>query len=238
MSEVTYRGDVAAREAPGSGLMENGHVTRVVYRGTLESVKAAMPAKGSQVSEGGETRLVARTSVTPLKGGLAEGVVELKAARATLNAQNQSAVWEVEMAQIEKPLLAHPDYDGYAAQVLAWRDGDPSLKGEYKYTDSSGAIQALAGKALEAARKIAKGVESYLVFAPVATKNTYIRRLPADFGARCGRIDTPDLRPSGRNWQWLKTADRCAMTEDGTWTRTEQWTAADEWDADLYGEVQ
>lgn len=237
MSEVISKGDVAAREAPGSGLMENGLVTRVVYRGTLESVKAAMPAKGSQVSKGGETRLVARTSVTPLKGGLAEGVVELKAARMTLNVQNQCAVWEVEMAQIEKPLLAHPDYAGYSAEVMAWRASEPGLLAAYKYLDENGQERALAGKALEAAQKIAKGVESYLVFAPVATKTTYIRRLPNDFGKNCGKREAPDLRPYGRPWRWLKTADRCQDTGDGTWARTEQWTGADEWDEDLYEEA-
>ncbi|NLF85228.1 MAG: hypothetical protein GX571_03890 [Lentisphaerae bacterium] len=35
-------------------------------------------------------------------------------------------------------------------------------------------------------------------------------------------------------YTWLKTADRIVQNAKRQYTRTEQWTASDKWDTDLY----
>ena len=46
-------------------------------------------------------------------------------------------------------------------------------------------------------------------------------------------IQEPPVSVPG-TWSWLKTADRVVQTAKKQYQRTEQWTASDKWDTDLY----
>lgn len=153
---------------------------------------------------------------------------------------NEETVYEVESAQLEKPLLSHKDFRGYAAAVSAWMNsGDPKMRAAHQYYDDNGDVATLDGPADELAGKIEKGIESYLVFSPVArvTSRRFDGRTPTGVGGQCGkRCDPPGqiLSMVGGTWKWLKTGDRCRLSGDMTVERIEEWTAADEWDEDLY----
>ena len=121
---------------------------------------------------------------------------------------------------------------GMAEHLAAWRDGsDDKLRRENKYKDAADAVKALTGEEIKWANKIRKGVESYLVFAPVVTRVSEYEGRPQTGG--CGKIGAPDAAVAG--YAYLKTADRAVQNDKKSWTRTEQWTGADKWDADIYG---
>ena len=214
----------------------------IVKQGRYADLKGQVPAKGSTF----EGITVVHAELSPAKGGMATltvtGTDESASHYTGSDNDRGSVTYEVEMAQIEKPILCHKMFSAYAEQVTAWRDGDPALRAKLKYVDGNNGVRNLDGKALDAAKLIRKGVESYLVFAPVARKITRstkpsVRAFGA-VGGKCGKIDNPPGKLSAMvagSWKWLKTADRAEETSGGGSQRVEEWTGADEWDKDLYG---
>ncbi len=232
------KGDVLPKQQPGSGATELGGKLTLKFKGlngqlfdTL--VNAALP----------RTHTVVSRVKTPGKGGLAECVVVLKEKTVSPGTGEGGAdelldsTYEIEMAQLEKPLLSHPSYSGYADVVDKWRNSPPEIRNANEYVtgvdaDGEYTTASLSSSELPVIAKIRKGVESYLVFVPVVTKTTVSVTMPS-VGAGIGKRGAPGLAPSG-TWEWLKTGDKAVQRQDGSWERIEQWTAADVWDHDLY----
>ena len=196
----------------------------MVIRGVAASVKAAIPAIGSTVTIGGVSCKVVSTDYQPDRNG-ASATLTINGSKAKGDSADEEVTWEVEMAQIEKSIVSHPKYAAYADAVQAWRD-DPS-------TDTSG----YASDALECIDKLKRGVESYIVFAPVIRKTT-VTDDSVTVGAGLGKIVStaptpPEVTVSG-SWDWLKTRDSVSVDGDNLVRRVEEWTGADEWDADIY----
>jgi hypothetical protein len=235
-----YKGNTSDQEQASSGRRTyrrgaKRQMTKVV-RGRLHSVEANAPKPGDTVSIRGKSCVATGVDVQPERGGMATLTVSAVLKR---HGSDVEITWEIEMAQIEKPILSHPKFAQYSAEVSAWRDGtDPALRLAHKYLDASGSQQSLTGDALKAAQKIEKGVESYLVFAPVIRKTTRSDD-NLTVGGGLGKKGTAPSLPSGISvsgtWQWLKTKDNVSVDGDQLSTRIEEWTAADEWDQDLYG---
>ena len=213
----------------------------IVKQGKYDDLRGVVPAKGSNY----DGLTVVSAELSPAKGGMAKLTVtgtDESASRYTGENEAPGIDYEVEMAQIEKPIRCHPNFKAYAEQIAAWDAADPALRAELKYKDSNGDVQSLQGHAAVAARLILKGVESYIVFAPVARKTTNSAK-PAvkafgKVGGRAGKIDSPPEKLRSMvagGWEWLKTADRAVEMGRGGSQRIEEWTAADEWDRDLYG---
>lgn len=233
-----YRGDVTVKEQPGSGATELGGQITLRFKGKDDAgfdatVTAAIPA----------THAVVSRRKTPGKGGLAECVVVLKPKTVSPGTGAEGAdetldcTYEIEMAQLEKPILAHPSYSAYAEAIDAWRNSPPEIRNANKYVvgrDENGeyVTEDLLG-AIAVADKIRKGIESYIVFAPVVTKTTENGATMPAVGANAGKRCAPKVKPAG-TWEWLKTGDKAVQRQNNTWERVEQWTAADEWDHDLY----
>ena len=232
-----YKGDVSAQQQPGSGATELGGQITLKFKGQDDSsfdstVRAAIPS----------THYVVSRRKTPGKGGLAECVVVIrkKASGPSGGSGDNllSCTFEVEMAQLEKPLLAHPDFAGYADVVNKWMNSPPEIKNANKYVsgvDANGAAttEDVTGEALtKILPLIRKGVESYLDFAPVVVKTSVSDDMP-DVGEDIGKRCAPDVEPDG-DWDWLKTGDRAVQQQDGSWQRVETWTGALEWITDIY----
>lgn len=234
-----YKGDVTVKEQPGSGATELGGQITLRFKGKDDAdfdatVTAAIPA----------THAVVSRRKTPGKGGLAECVVVLKPKTVSPGTGAEGAdetldcTYEIEMAQLEKPLLSHPSFSGYADHIDAWRNSPPEIRNANQYvtgTDENGEYEteSLTSSELVVADKIRKGVESYLAFVPVVTKTTVNGATMPAVGANAGKRCAPKVKPQG-TWEWLKTGDKAVQRQDNTWEHIEQWTAADEWDHDLY----
>ena len=213
----------------------------IVRQGRYADLKGQVPDRGSPF-EGGT---VVSADLQPSKGGMALLSVTVRdsaSSRYVDNDGDREIIYEVEMAQLEKPLLSHPDFKAYAGPVDNWRCASPVLRASFKYEDADGEHE-LYGAGLDAAKLIMKGVESYLVFAPVLRRTTCSPKKPRSafkgVGGLCGKVVTPPAKLRGMasgKWEWLKTADRARTASGGGSERVEEWTGADEWDKALYKE--
>ena len=245
-------GDTDIRETSESGTINvEAMITRdVVLAGMyadLFAMLAEMLAGDSYSEYTGFS--VASANLTRKKGNLGKLVLKLVPTTAwsgTIvgSTPPSSTVWEFDMAQIEKPLSSHPalmddtqnpDLVSNATKLELWRNEQRTdLRNAFKYlpTPASSDAEAvtLEGIVKKFAIKILRGVESYIVFAPVVSKTSVYSGRP-ETGA-IGMIEDPYY--CDPDFEYLKTGDHSVQNTDKTWTRTEKWTGADSWDHDLY----
>lgn len=243
-------------EAPESGHYESDKDTRTLIKivtGDYATLMSSLPAKGSVFEARGVRGKVIKVTVDPLKGGKAKMTITGMRAPQTQDENDdpvddgaEETVYEVEQAQLEKPLLTKSDFSGYVEHIEAWKNARPELKAAYKYEEINAVgdtvVSTLTSTEIAIATKILKGIESYLVFAPVA-RCTTTSSLPLQTKG-CGKRSTPPagctaLINDANEWTWLKTRDNVRRSaKDGTYVRTEEWTAAriadGGWDTDIY----
>jgi len=240
---VISKGDTGIRELPDSGVITAGDQLRktLKYAGTLSALAAVQPLRGDTVT--GHSGYEVESSVlTPGKGNMAEMQVNLVATSASfITPAVIRDKYDVDWMRIERPIETSPYLGDAAAQAAAaivldlWRNGEPALRAQYKYIDAAGVEQTLADKVLDIAKKIMKGVESYLVFTPVVQRVRAYRGRPTTGG--CGVPENPPANTIA-GYVFLKTADRLSDQDESISIRTEEWTGALEWDADLYPEAE
>lgn len=230
---TAYKGNTAVRETWESGAIIRGDVDRIeiVKTGKFADLQAVLPAKGAELVTGYTVEIA---KLDPRKGGMGRlsiTLVEKDTTSGTVPVGALSSTIEIDMAQLEKPILTMSDYSAYAPEIELWKASSAAQRSQYKYTDAAGAEQTLAGNALVVAQLALKGVESYLAFNPVITRVSIYKSRPTP--ANYGKIDTPPVTAPG-TWVYLKTGDRIVQGTDKKYTRTEQWTGADEWATELY----
>jgi hypothetical protein len=242
MSTPVIKGNSAVHLHHTTGRVQVADTTTrsIVRQGLYADLEGQVPDRGSHF-EGGT---VVSADLQRTKGGMGLLTVTVRDSSSSIYIDtdgDREIVYEVEMAQLEKPILSHPDFSAYAADVDAWRNAAPADRAAMKFRDASNNAVELQGKALAAARLIQKGVESYLVFSPVARRTTKDPRRPrkafSGIGRDCGKIVPPPgklLGMASGTWQWLKTADRAVQASNGGSERVEEWTAADKWEETLY----
>ena len=165
--------------------------------------------------------------------------------------KDDTETWLLEWQEISKDIRTWPgktDEKPDLAALRLWEalaSSDPTSYNAYIYNTQDGS--KLTGNTLLLAQMIREqGIESYLVFTPTITKISTLTEL-GDFSSNVGKIDTPTSASSDSvvgsievskftalAKQWLKTADRIQTALDGTIQRTEVWTGADVWNANLY----
>lgn len=246
MSDVKGDRSVHAHVSGGRMSVAERRTVTFVRQGPYVDLLELLPKKkGAVWTEGSKRYEVASAELTRSKGGFGLlSVTCLNPVRSSSGqggeeAEEEEVVLEVESAQVEKPLMSHPDLAAYAGVIELWRDSDPALRSQLKYADAAGDVRDLDGMALVAAELLLRGVESYLEFAPVARRTT--RRQSGEaftgVGADNGKICSLPSDFSGMaagTWQWLKTGDRSVKTSGGPSERVEEWTASKEWSSDLY----
>lgn len=227
MSDVLTLGTTEPQEQPQSGAensAKQGTTRTVVLRGDETQLRAEKPAVGSTWYDGGEAHAVLSAELRPEKGGLATLTIQLAPGDPESGEPDPlETKWEVNWQQIEKPLLSHPDVSDPDA-IAKWKE----------LPDRADKVDTLSEPSRKWARKILKGVESYLIFAPVAKRTDIYPPIMPTTG-RCGLRGDPAGAPSiPDGYEWLKTADGAVQQDDGRYVRTQEWTGSDEWDADLY----
>lgn len=246
MSKPILIGQTGVHDHHTGGRISVADTTRKTFvkQGLYADLERMLPKKGGRF----EGLRVVSAELVRAKGGMGMLTVVCNRKRGgAATAEGGGAdeiVYEVDVAQLEKPLLSHPDYSAYAGQIEMWREGDPAMRAAMRYRDEDGAEQELDGKAEKVAKLLLNGVESYLVFAPVVRRTTRVSDAAEDtwkgeIGRNAGKRVRPPaagLRMVSGSWMWLKTADRAAETAGGGAERVEEWTGADEWDEDLYKE--
>jgi len=241
-SAVITKGDVTNRQLPTSGIINVGTQTKktLVYKGTLAALTVVIPARGDTVT--GETGYIVETAVlSPANGDLAELTVNM----VLLGTDETELVfpevvsdkYDIDWMRIEKPIETSTFLGDSADQAAAaivldlWTNTEPKLRAQYIYVDEDDVQSSLVGNTLEIAKKIMKGVTSYLEFVPVVQRVRIYQGRPITGG--CGLIEDPPANAI-TGYVFLKTADRLNDQEEGVSVRTEEWTGAIEWDTDLY----
>ena len=238
-SDIITKGDVANRDLPESGAwtVDDATTVTLVWGGTYEALALAQPSKGDVYLDYPKMPVQGST-LLPRRGGLGQLTILLsnRMEESGVEADELYSRWEIDWQQIEKDLVRHPYIadDASAADIIEdvelWKAGESKLRAQFKYVDKDGSELTLLDKALEVATKLQRGQESYVVYAPVMRLLTNYQGRPD--AATCGYIDVPTESIAG--FVYLKTGDRLAQQSDDMWTRTEEWTGADSWDADIY----
>jgi len=132
---------------------------------------------------------------------------------------------EIDWVQLEKSITEHPYYaDITDSQWEQIKDAVNDKDAPKEWEDGS--------KAEGAYNRLKRGVEGYLVFAPVVRRTTPLKLAPTTQTA--GTREDPPESPSG-DWEFLKTADRLVSPgQSSPFDRVEEWTGADAWDPILY----
>lgn len=169
------------------------------------------------------------------------------------------AWWGVTFSEISKPIqtwLATQIQDkstllAELAKISLWEqqrsNGNTEAYSQFRYDGTN----RLTGSTLKLAEKMLNGIESYSIYAPVATCRRMQTLAFTDDIGLIGKYTTYLYRPGPMLYEaemqlaaiemlkdiWLKTGDDITCNSDGTFSRTEQWTGLDEIDADLYEEA-
>lgn len=129
---------------------------------------------------------------------------------------------EVVWQELRKPIEQHSMFKEMSKEDIALvkkavENGDPiPSEGE------------LIAKLYE---KLVRGTTEYVTGVPVV-RRTKTRQSGNQGGGNAWFRQSPPVSVAG-DWEWLKTADE--RRKDGrTFTQIEEWTAAKEWDKDLY----
>lgn len=248
MSAPIIRGSASVHDHHTGGRITNAEKKTRIYvlQGRYADLQTQMPERNDRF----RGQRVESAELVRAKGGM--GLLTITCLRKGGGASGnpsgniEETVYEVEMAQLEKPLLSKPGWDGYTEQIEMWRGADPALRAAYKYKDAEDNEFELAGSARKIAKLLMKGVENYLVFAPAVRVTRRSNEQPKDtsefrqIGKDCGKRCKPpadSLSLVAGKWDWLKTSDRCQEAAGGSFERVEEWTGADEWDKDLYDEA-
>lgn len=204
----------------------DGIVNVSVREGKFADCLAALPSIGDVDTKMGG--YVTAASVEQTQAGLGRLTVQSES-------RNGTAIYEIDWQQIQKSIKDHPRYNGgaYTLTDTDWEHIDAALAGQ-KQTSAGASVDVSspAGRA-NAYTKMRKGIDSYVVFAPVArktTRNILIFSAGSNLGSYSATAPFAGC-PSG--YKWLKTSDR-ARKEGPFWERTEEWLGADNWDPQLY----
>lgn len=166
------------------------------------------------------------SSTDLLPGDADTGILTITTATAPANPNpgtGSNETIEVEWVELRKKLEDHPRYS-------AIDDNDRRKIRAAINNPNPDQSPAISGLALDLYLKLLRGQTDYSLAVPV------IRRTSTGFvqissGGAWFR-QSPPISVGGA-WQFLKTADRI-LIQGRTFTRVEEWTGAEEWDADIY----
>ena len=155
--------------------------------------------------------------------------------------------WDVDMREVQRSIKQHPKVlgDSTALSIIQlWEQTPEAIRydgAHFYYYAVSGGVQASTltqvsdnSVAYDCLAAIISGIETYNVYLPVVTKTSrYIapmvsNRFPYD--KKIGRYDHPTVCPAGYagGHKWFKSGDKYSRANNGTWTRTEEWTYTDD----------
>lgn len=161
--------------------------------------------------------------------------------------------WDIDMQEVQRSLKQHPkvlDSAGALAQIKLWEATPEALR---TYTTQAGLAfryyattddgepgdltEVTNAEAIKYLMAVTAGIETYNAYLPVVTRTTrYLSiftgtsSINIPYSDKIGKFDTPSVRPSGYDGtkNWFKSADKYSRANNGTWTRTEQWTYTDD----------
>ena len=155
--------------------------------------------------------------------------------------------WDIDMREVQRSIKQHPKVlaDSTALSIIQlWEQTPEAVRydgAHFYYYAVSGGVQASTltqvsdnSVAYDCLAAIISGIETYNVYLPVVTKTSrYIAPMTSStfpYDGKLGKYDTPAVKPSGYDGanRWFKSGDKYSRANNGTWTRTEEWTYTDD----------
>jgi hypothetical protein len=237
-------GDVSMRETSASGSLATAGSKRIslAIKGIYDEMNAMMPAKGDHWA-GKEGFIVDTATLDHGEGGSGTARIELVEDESVIPATNEalSDLLEIDWRPVEKPILSNPIYLPYIDQFIdieLWRnESNATYRKAFQYQNGvddadppAPVLVTLSSQMQAVAALILKGVESYMVFAPIVIRTRTYRRRKTFGGA--GFLEIPSGAPPV--YKFLKTGDNWKQQDDKTWQRREEWTGGDSIEESLY----
>lgn len=208
--------------------------TTIIYEGKYANCLASLPNIGA--ADAGE--IITAAHIEPLHGGMAK-------LHYTRELRNANYTYEVTWQQTQLDLKMHKRYRPGGAKELTEKDlanieswkacfSDPEYWQYVEDLTLPPDSTALSANAQDFAKKYKAGMDSFLIFSPIA-RRTRIDYIILTTGSCLGTAQSgvPFVGcPPG--YKWLKIADN-ATYESGFWHRTEEWQGQYDWDEDIYG---
>jgi hypothetical protein len=252
MAKARWRGSMRLNETPDSPSWDFSGDANTITRtfvGPYDVCLSQTPARGSEM-QGFSGFTIDKCAVKKSPGGKGTLTVIASGSAQSASSDIKEEKYEVQWTELQKPLMTNPFWLPTMGGALTiadkiaikqWEDcPDAALKEDYKYYDDNnkgGTAKTLSANAQKYAEKILNGVDSWVLYVPVARKTTLTIIQPN--ASKAGHKETPTGFGSAlpEDYEWFKTADSSTRSgKHGKWERTEEWTAAEEWDSDLYPE--
>lgn len=224
-------------------------VATLEYQGPHELCVAQRPARGSLVSGFAGMRVDRATVRKAQAPGFGELTVYLSKADEA-DGDGAEPLREVFWLEVERDLIQHPRYQAGGAKALSkanqqqialWMEqSNPTKKDSFIWEEKNAAGSVVSSGTLSAAAqdfagKIAKGIDSYLEYTPIAVEITYSRTKPSSTRTCGKRLAAKPFDACPNGYVWLRTEDRHTRSgRHGKWQRTQRYTGALTWDTDLY----
>lgn len=233
---VGQRGIIERPNSPE--IVGNREGTRVtlIFDGPFEALRSSRPDVNDTVDGFDDAIKVREYRIVPLRAGkeafgrMTVRADDLGGDSLTSSSGGGEPRYELEWAQIERPIAEHPAFRDALSEsaintvVTAAQDDEPLPPAS---GDGADAAEALYNR-------LRRGVESYLVFHPIVRVTTPFSQRPQNAEAG-GREDPPSDAQAPSGYEYLKTSARIAgPTQDSEWELVEEWTGADFWDPVLY----
>jgi hypothetical protein len=217
------------------------------WTGPYDTCRARVPAIGQTIQGFNFNNLrVSEVELVELDGDAGEIRVTIESPGTSLRVDDASyepigeSVFEMEWMELQKPLETHPEMINLASTRPRYdADGNVSPTGRQRTWDdwaelTDDDVGTGLGITLAKYKEYREaGVESFIVYQPVARRTTHYIRGGIQTG-KCGiRIPPPVGCGAPEGYQWLKTADRVSRSGRTT-ARVEEWTGAEKWDTTLY----
>ncbi len=241
---IVWKGTKSLQEQPDSPVYENGSsgpkYTRT-WEGPYAACTAAQPTRLSTIPGTPAGFLVDTVRVNRAPGERGIMVVTFAPAPVKDYTFENNETLEIEWIEVQKPLETHPMFNAASATsvhpnagLYELSDDDWDTIDEWKSADRARKreiiLEESTAEALAFIHRLQRGQDSYVLYCPVGRRTRKYATAPV-----CTRSGLPQNPPAAikvSGYVYLKTADRA--TRDRTWTRTEEWTGADEIDTEVY----
>jgi hypothetical protein len=228
---ATWRGSTAIQEDPNSpevAVTQSGVNVVRIFNGQY-SVLAGVPIIRGAIYPDGQ---LDEGNLKKAPGG--RGILVMKFVPFSFaGIDSPGGIQEVEWLEVQKKLETHPRYSPGGTAELTEDDLDKieQWRNAANATERHTAFVALSTNAVDFVTKVARGQDSYVVYAPVARQTLKLTSEPTP--QPCGVIQSPPPLIAIGGYQYLKTADRVSG-QSTHWEQTREWTGAAFWDSEIY----
>lgn len=219
--------------------------------GKLATLLGSQPAQGSTMGGSAyghsttDNRVWGVKTSTVTSDGAGVGTLRLSLVQVVSADSAYDVSYEIDLSEVQMSLKKHPKLEAKDISIIQQWEATPEavrvfgsgtgIGFRYYAMDATTAKQGAlttvesSSNAWKYLYAVASGIETYNIYLPVVTKTShYLRLSTASIDvAKLGHFEAPPISVGSYGndaKNWFKSADKYTRANDGTATRTEQWT--------------